>query len=93
MKSEADFGFYMYVCYDRPLVTLICIPKTNKQKFGHVLEFGHRMGLLRKYKVFLFGSWVSTWNYLHWSVRMMHTAPVPRCASLTCVQVWVCAGW
>lgn len=43
MKSEADFGFYMYVCYDRPLVTLICIPKTNKQKFGHVLEFGHRM--------------------------------------------------
>lgn len=44
MKSEADFGFYMYVCYDRPLVTLICIPKTNKQKIGHVLEFGHRMG-------------------------------------------------
>lgn len=43
MKSEADFGFYMYVCYDRPLVTLICIPKTNKQKFGHVLEFGHRI--------------------------------------------------
>lgn len=39
MKSEAVFGFYMYVCYDRPLVTLICIPKTNKQKFGHRMGY------------------------------------------------------